>query len=84
MVMRSGRQQRAVGAPPPEGSSACNLPSGKIGKLLVFKSGRVKLQMGDVLMDVSAGMPIAHRQDVSNASDVESGKNRGTTGRVGR
>ncbi|GFR43575.1 hypothetical protein Agub_g4671, partial [Astrephomene gubernaculifera] len=40
------------------------LPSGRIGKLLVFKSGRVKLAVGDVLLDVSTGLPNQHRQDV--------------------
>eukprot|EP00884_Botryococcus_braunii_P016718 jgi/Botrbrau1/372/Bobra.110_2s0028.1 len=31
-----------------------DLPAGKIGKLLVFKSGAVKLQLGNVLLDVTA------------------------------
>lgn len=46
------------------------LPSGKIGKLLIFQSGKVKLQIGDVLLDVTAGVPCVTRQDVAavNAS----------------
>lgn len=36
-----------------------------MGKLLVFESGAVKLQMGDVLLDVAAGTPCQFRQDVA-------------------
>ncbi|KAK9828570.1 hypothetical protein WJX72_000813 [[Myrmecia] bisecta] len=42
-----------------------DLPSGKIGKLLVFESGKVKMQIGEVLLDVSEGMPCHFRQDVA-------------------
>ncbi len=31
----------------------------------MFRSGKVKLRVGDVLMDVSLGLPNQHRQDVS-------------------
>lgn len=37
----------------------------QVGKLLVFESGAVKLQMGDVLLDVAAGTPCQFRQDVA-------------------
>ncbi|MEW5299515.1 MAG: hypothetical protein WDW36_002526 [Sanguina aurantia] len=47
------------------GCSARELPSGCIGKLLVFKSGKVKMVMADVLMDVSLGLPVHHRGDVA-------------------
>eukprot|EP00879_Flechtneria_rotunda_P000619 GHRR01000732.1.p1 GENE.GHRR01000732.1~~GHRR01000732.1.p1 ORF type:complete len:515 (+),score=225.00 GHRR01000732.1:344-1888(+) len=46
-------------------ASARDLPSGQIGKLLIFQSGKVKLQVGDVLLDVTAGMPCVTRQDVA-------------------
>lgn len=39
-----------------------SLPSGKIGKLLVFESGAVKLRIGDVLFDVLSGQPVRCRQ----------------------
>lgn len=44
----------------------------QIGKLLVFESGAVKLQMGDVLMDVTAGTPCQFRQEIAavNAKDA--------------
>ena len=34
----------------------------QVGRLLVFESGAVKLQMGDVLLDVAPGNPSAIRQ----------------------
>lgn len=37
----------------------------QVGKLLVFKSGAVKLRMGDVLLDVAPGAPCQFRQDVA-------------------
>ncbi|KAL3137951.1 hypothetical protein ABBQ38_005198 [Trebouxia sp. C0009 RCD-2024] len=48
-----------------EACSLHQLPAGKVGKLLVFESGAVKLQMGDVLLDVAAGTPCQFRQDVA-------------------
>lgn len=29
------------------------LPTGRMGKIMVYKSGKVKMQLGDVLYDVS-------------------------------
>lgn len=55
----------------PTASSLDQLPSGKIGKLLVFESGAVKLQMGDVLLDVAAGTPCQFRQEVASINDKE-------------
>ncbi|PSC67395.1 DNA-directed RNA polymerase III subunit RPC4 [Micractinium conductrix] len=46
-------------------STLAELPSSRIGKLLVFESGKVKLQMGDVLLDVDPGIPPRFRQDVA-------------------
>lgn len=48
-----------------KGASVRELPSGKMGKLLVFQSGKIKLQIGDVLLDVSSGTPLQTRQDVA-------------------
>lgn len=44
----------------------------QIGKLLVFESGAVKLQIGDVLLDVSTGTPLQCRQEVA-AVDSQAG-----------
>ncbi|KAF9175684.1 hypothetical protein BGX21_002787 [Mortierella sp. AD011] len=37
---------------------------GKIGRLLIYKSGKVKMQIGDIVMDVSAGSECSFLQDV--------------------
>lgn len=41
-----------------------SLPAGNIGKLLIYKSGKVKLKVGEVLFDVSTGMPCNFLQEV--------------------
>lgn len=33
-----------------------DMPDGKVGKLIVYKSGKVKMQFGSILMDVNQGM----------------------------
>jgi DNA-directed RNA polymerase III subunit RPC4 len=48
-----------------EGTSISQVPQGKLGKLLVFESGKVKLQIGDVVLDVGSGMPCLARQEVA-------------------
>ncbi|KAG1673025.1 hypothetical protein FOA52_005955 [Chlamydomonas sp. UWO 241] len=53
------------GASEARGCGLKELPSGAIGKLLIYKSGKVKLRLGDVLMDVSPGLPCRHRIDVA-------------------
>eukprot|EP00873_Tetraselmis_striata_P022329 jgi/Tetstr1/442593/TSEL_030689.t1 len=52
--------------------SLSKLPAGKIGKLLVFESGKVKMQIGEVLLDVQPGVPCGFRQDVG-AMNAEAG-----------
>ena len=47
------------------GCALRELPSGSIGRLLVYRSGKVKLKIGEVLMDVMPGLPCKHRIDVS-------------------
>ena len=49
------------------GCAVRELPSGSIGRLLVYRSGKVKLKIGEVLMDVMPGLPCKHRIDVSVA-----------------
>ncbi|CAL5058049.1 unnamed protein product [Urochloa decumbens] len=41
------------------------LPGGLMGKILVYKSGKVKMTLGDVLFDVSAGSNCMFPQDVA-------------------
>ncbi|KAB5552513.1 hypothetical protein DKX38_009824 [Salix brachista] len=40
------------------------LPAGYMGKVLVYRSGAVKLKLGDILYDVSPGMNSVFAQDV--------------------
>lgn len=40
------------------------VPAGRIGKLLVYRSGKVKMSVGDVMMDVTCGTPWPCRQEV--------------------
>lgn len=56
---------------PPEGAGliqkTCRLeelPSGFMGKMLVYKSGAIKLKLGDTLYDVSPGLDCVFAQDV--------------------
>ncbi|KAG0246533.1 hypothetical protein BGX31_001404 [Mortierella sp. GBA43] len=37
---------------------------GKIGRLLIYKSGKVKMQVGDIIMDVSSGSECSFLQEV--------------------
>ncbi|KAG0327203.1 hypothetical protein BGZ99_008184 [Dissophora globulifera] len=37
---------------------------GQIGRLLIYKSGKVKMQVGDIVMDVSSGSECSFLQDV--------------------
>ncbi|XP_073132522.1 uncharacterized protein [Henckelia pumila] len=48
-----------------------DLPAGFMGKMLVYKSGAVKLKLGDMLYDVSAGLDCAFAQDVVAINTVE-------------
>uniref|UniRef100_A0A0A9HJX7 DNA binding protein n=1 Tax=Arundo donax TaxID=35708 RepID=A0A0A9HJX7_ARUDO len=40
------------------------LPGGLMGKILVYKSGKVKMTLGDALFDVSAGSKCSFAQEV--------------------
>ncbi|XP_026437649.1 uncharacterized protein LOC113335826 [Papaver somniferum] len=50
----NSKPSRPVGRPG-RGCSLEELPPGLVGKLLVYKSGKVKLKVGDTLYDVSPG-----------------------------
>ncbi|KAJ7955969.1 putative DNA-directed RNA polymerase III subunit RPC4 [Quillaja saponaria] len=63
---------------PPRAAQAvekpCNLkdlPAGFMGKMLVYKSGAVKLKLGDTLYDVSPGMNCVFAQDVVAINTAE-------------
>ncbi len=43
----------------------------QIGKMLVFQSGVMKMQLGDVLFDVLPGTEAAFRQDVAAVNTAE-------------
>jgi DNA-directed RNA polymerase III subunit RPC4 len=47
------RKGRATGKEVKEGSNLQQLPQGYLGKMLVYKSGKVKMKLGDVMFDVS-------------------------------
>lgn len=48
-----------------------DLPSGYIGKLLVYRSGKVKMKLGNILFDVSIGTPSTSLQHVAYISPEE-------------
>jgi len=55
-----------VSATPGSGCSPLEaLPDGRLGSLLVYASGAVKLRVGDVLFDVLPGAPLAHCEQVA-------------------
>lgn len=47
------------------------LPAGCLGKLLVYKSGVVKLKMGDILFDVSPGIGSSFAQEIMTVNTKE-------------
>ncbi|KAL5216087.1 hypothetical protein ABZP36_007488 [Zizania latifolia] len=47
------------------GSRLKELPGGFMGKILVYKSGKVKMKMGDILFDVSPGSNCMFVQEVA-------------------
>lgn len=49
----SGGKPADTGNKPRKGCTLKDLPSGFIGKLLIYKSGKVKMKIGDALFDVS-------------------------------
>ena len=61
----------SVGIPRVLKADSCGLGVIQVGKLLVFESGAVKLQMGDVLLDVAAGTPCQFRQEVASINARE-------------
>eukprot|EP00268_Persea_americana_P052664 TRINITY_DN5905_c0_g3_i3.p1 TRINITY_DN5905_c0_g3~~TRINITY_DN5905_c0_g3_i3.p1 ORF type:complete len:331 (-),score=82.52 TRINITY_DN5905_c0_g3_i3:192-1184(-) len=69
---RKGKEIIDASKPPPTrnntSETACSmkdLPAGFIGKMLVYKSGAVKMKLGDIIFDVSPGMNVNFSQDVA-------------------
>lgn len=50
-----------------------HIPRGAIGKLYIMKSGKVKMKIGDVIYDVSQGMPLGFLQELT-AIDLKKNK----------
>ncbi|GAX74751.1 hypothetical protein CEUSTIGMA_g2198.t1 [Chlamydomonas eustigma] len=70
----SSKRAPAAGLTSEAASRSCSLkelPSGSVGKLLIYRSGRVKLRMGDVIMDVSPGLPCQHRMDAPKPNGIQ-------------
>lgn len=62
----TGGSEMATGLKPPnsgglsqKGCSLDELPAGYMGKILVYRSGAVKLKLGDILYDVSRHVCVA-------------------------
>ncbi|CAO1942579.1 unnamed protein product [Urochloa humidicola] len=49
------RKGKATGKEVKEGSNLQQLPQGYLGKMLVYKSGKIKMKLGDVMFDVNPG-----------------------------
>nr|GMC65772.1 DNA-directed RNA polymerase III subunit RPC4-like isoform X2 [Ipomoea batatas] len=47
------------------------LPGGYMGKMLVYKSGAVKLKLGNILYDVSPGVGCSSAQEVVAINTVD-------------
>ncbi|KAH7572072.1 hypothetical protein JRO89_XS04G0197500 [Xanthoceras sorbifolium] len=56
---------------PRGGARTIELPAGFMGKMLVYRSGVVKLKLGDILYDVTAGLDSTFAQDVAAINTVE-------------
>ncbi|MCL7032396.1 hypothetical protein MKW94_020982 [Papaver nudicaule] len=59
----NSKPSRPVGRPE-RGCSLEELPPGFMGKLLVYKSGKVKMKIGDTLYDVSSGLHFSFVNEV--------------------
>jgi len=59
------RKGKATGKEVKEGSNLQQLPQGYLGKMLVYKSGKVKMKLGDVMFDVSPQLSRLFLQSLS-------------------
>ncbi|KAG0540495.1 hypothetical protein BDA96_03G414000 [Sorghum bicolor] len=58
------RQGKPTGKEVKEGCNLQQLPQGYLGKMLVYKSGKIKMKLGDVMFDVSPGAETRMAQHV--------------------
>ncbi|KAK3213435.1 hypothetical protein Dsin_018141 [Dipteronia sinensis] len=69
MIKRSVKaedgQEAIAKAKPRGGARTIELPAGFMGKMLVYRSGVVKLKLGETLYDVTAGLNCTFAQDVA-------------------
>uniref|UniRef100_A0A0D9VGC7 Uncharacterized protein n=1 Tax=Leersia perrieri TaxID=77586 RepID=A0A0D9VGC7_9ORYZ len=63
-VTRSDWTDQKKGHQSIQGCHLEELPGGLMGKILVYNSGKMKMKLGDVLFDVSAGMKCEFLQEV--------------------
>lgn len=71
---QSVKNEGSSSKPLKNASKACNLselPSGLMGKMLVYKSGVVKLKLGDHLYNVSGGLDCSFAQDLAAMNTKE-------------
>lgn len=78
-ILEKHGKKAATGKSPPEGSNWNDLPEGYMGKMLVYKSGKVKMKLGDALFDVDPASKVAFQcdaaaVDLSRGQFVELGK----------
>ncbi|XP_021721739.1 uncharacterized protein LOC110689298 [Chenopodium quinoa] len=64
MTTNMGAKGSSTAGSSQQSCSLEDLPAGLMGKLLVYKSGAVKLKLGETLYDVSAGSDCSFAQDV--------------------
>ncbi|XP_022933797.1 DNA-directed RNA polymerase III subunit RPC4-like [Cucurbita moschata] len=70
MEAANSLEQNKVSQPPQKTCSLNEFPSGSMGKLLVYRSGAVKLKLGNIVYDVSSGMDCGFAQELA-AINVE-------------
>lgn len=58
-------------AEPEETTNTCSLPEGQVGNLRLHKSGKLTMVIGDVVMDVTQGVPAKFLQDIVVCSAEE-------------
>ncbi|WJX43565.1 hypothetical protein P8452_30642 [Trifolium repens] len=63
-VTSKGKEKIGTSKVSKKGTNLLELPSGCIGKMQVYKSGAVKLKIGETLYDVSSGTKTKFAQDV--------------------
>jgi len=62
------QQQQIIDAQP---STFKQIPSGKIGKIRVYESGKIKMHIGEVVFDITPGIPRTCRQEVVGISEAK-------------